>query len=384
MAPVIQNLELLKSLSTPSKSVNSSLVPSPASSVRSLSRGTPSLTPTRNISSFAPWDREQLIARLATFKDVFWSQLPEELCEIEWARRGWVERKDGKKGVECGLCKSQVEVIWDWDKLRGSIIAEKEAESQQTEEPEESADASSISSSGLTMSPTPAPQNGSSQETEDIFSKSAVDEAESTALLTQHYKPLLSSGHAKKCPWMNRSTELTILRLPPTQLTLPSLIVRLTSLQQVLPFLPSPERVVTPKPLPISLPSQFHEYDHRILQAGITGWSGSLLGGRGILTCSTCHRRVGLWLFTSASSGDTSLHWEEENLDLIKEHKSYCPWINSAVQTGMAGWEYLFALLEPTKREGKRERTEDEDDLSLPGKESRFKQLREMLKGIKK
>jgi len=381
MAPVIQNIELLKSLSTPSKASTPSALSSPAPSVRSSSQvGTQSTPAKKNISSFAPWDRDQLIARLATFKDVFWSQLPEELCEIEWSRRGWVERKDGKKGVECGLCKAQVEVIWNWDQLKETMLTEREPEQTEEREPSEN---ETVSETGLTMSPTPIPQNGSTVSDDEIISKSPADDAESISLLVQHYKAVLSSGHTKKCPWATRSTELTILRLPPTQLTLSSLTSRLKTLQPVLPFLPPPERLVGPKPLPISLPSQFHEYDQRILQAAITGWSGSLLGGRGLFTCSTCQRRIGLWLFTSPSSSQSSLHWEEEDLDLVKEHKTYCPWINPSVQTGMAGWEYLYALLEP-KRETKRERPEDDDDLSIHGKESRFKRLREMLKGIKK
>ena len=43
-----------------------------------------------------------------------------------------------------------------------------------------------------------------------------------------------------------------------------------------------------------------------------------------------------------------------EELDLLAEHKRYCPWINEDVQTGMAGWEYVFNLVEPrgsSKRE---------------------------------
>src|SRR5579862_1782041 len=162
MAPVIQNLELLKSLSTPSKSATPgtpSSAPSPASSARSLSKGATPSTPTqRNSSSFAPWDRDQLVARLATFKDVLWSQLPEELCEIEWARRGWVERKDGKKGVECGLCKAQVEVIWNWDQLRERVIAERAK--RQAEDQDESVD-EPVSEPDFTKSPTPVPRNES-------------------------------------------------------------------------------------------------------------------------------------------------------------------------------------------------------------------------------
>jgi hypothetical protein len=44
-------------------------------------------------------------------------RLPEELCELEWARREWVERRDGVRGVECGFCHGSVEVIWDWNQI---------------------------------------------------------------------------------------------------------------------------------------------------------------------------------------------------------------------------------------------------------------------------
>ena len=67
-----------------------------------------------------------------------------------------------------------------------------------------------------------------------------------------------------------------------------------------------------------------------------------------------------------------------EELDLLAEHKRYCPWINQDVQTGMAGWEYVFNLVEP-RGSSKRGWEVDGD-----GKESRFKKLREMLKGVTK
>src|SRR5579859_3947834 len=89
-------------------------------------------TPTqRNLSSFAPWDRDQLVSRLSTFKNVLWSQLPDELGELEWARRGWVERRGGISGVTCDLCKATVEVIWDWERLRGNILSERAAKEEE-------------------------------------------------------------------------------------------------------------------------------------------------------------------------------------------------------------------------------------------------------------
>ena len=181
-------------------------------------------------------------------------------------------------------------------------------------------------------------KKGDSKE-EDIYSTQPADDAQSTNLLLKYYTPLLSSGHTPKCPWRSRTTDIKVLRLPPQLLSLPSLQSRLATLTPILPFLPSAERILAPKPLPSNLPKSLEDYDPRLVDIGITGWSGSLLGHKGILTCATCHRRVGLWLFVEEG--------RMEELDLVAEHKGYCPWINTDVQTGMAGWEYVFSLVEP-------------------------------------
>lgn len=345
------------------------------SRTQSQSKLTAPPTPTqRNLSSFAPWDRDQLISRLSTFKNVFWSQLPDELNELEWARRGWVERKDSVRGVECNLCKARVEVIWDWEQLRDKILGERETAKEAADGEVNGEHEATETNGNGPKSLTPTSQNTPADD--DIYSQSEKDGG--TDLLLQHYKPFLSSGHTSKCPWSTRTADKTILRLSPQHLNLPSLTTRLQSLLPILPSLPPSERILTPKPLPVSLPTSLADYDHRLLQADITGWSGSLLGSRGLLTCATCHRRVGLWLFTQPKNEDNELRWEEEPLDLVKEHKGYCPWVNKEVQTGgMTGWEVLMSLLEPRKR-----KLLEEDDKG--GKESQFKRLREMLKGVKK
>jgi hypothetical protein len=306
---------------------------------------------------------------LATFKDVLWSQLPEELSELEWARRGWVERKDGKKGVECGLCRATLQVIWDWEQLRDAVLRERE--SKETSNAENGTQETGVEENGA--SEAASTKKGTSISDDDMYTTASID-VDSTMLLLKHYQPLLSSGHTGKCPWASRSTDPTILRLPPQQLSFPSLITRLTTLATILPFLPPSERITTPKPVPIALPDSLTVYDERVLQAAITGWSGAKLGTKGILACSTCHRRVGLWLFTTES--DNILHLDEEPLDLLSEHKKYCPWTNASVQTGLPAWEYLYKLLEP-RGSTKRAREDENDD-----KDSRFKRLREMLKGV--
>jgi len=335
-------------------------------------------TPTKqSLSSFAPWDRDQLVRRLSTFKDVLWSQLPEELCELEWARRGWVEREDGKKGVKCGLCVADMEIIWDWNQLREAVIEQRESQ-ESIKETAQNGDGilENGTSNGTTDSSHPELPLS---DADDVYSKEAIDDLEATTFLQAHYVPLISSGHAMKCPWRTRRTDLTVLRLPPASLSLPSLMSRLSTLSPILAFLPDASQITIPKPLPESLPTTLQDFDPRLVQVGISGWSGSLLGDKGILKCTTCHRRVGLWLFKSTSeSNDDILKLDVESLDLIAEHKSYCPWINGQVQSGMAGWEYVYEAVEP-RGTLKRNRDGNDDE-----KESRFKRLRDMLKGIKR
>src|SRR5579859_859880 len=195
---------ILKSTIPLTKSVSSSSISSLPSTPRPLSKSaapTTPATPTKqNLSAFAPWDHDQFVARLATFRDILWSQLPEELCELEWARRGWVEKKDGKKGVGCGLCHGKVEVLWDWERLRHDIVKARETVESAvngTDEPNGTHDEKKEVES---------PVN-------DMYSISSTD-GDETDLLLKHYKPLLSTGHTPKCPWSNRSTDPTILRLP--------------------------------------------------------------------------------------------------------------------------------------------------------------------------
>jgi C3HC zinc finger-like/Rsm1-like len=321
---------------------------------------TPTTTPTkRNLSSFAPWDREQLVARLSTFKDILWSQLPEELCELEWALRGWIQRKDHKKGVECSLCHANI-IVWNWDELPELPITNKIPEQAEKE--------NGVKGSLASDAPSPVPI----PELPDFTQKNPTSETEAIELLLSHYKPLLSIGHNAKCPWRPRSTEPTVLRIPPQQLMLAALKTRLETFHPTLSFLPPPERIVAPKPTPDELSNGLSEYDPRILQAGLTGWTATLIGLNAILTCDTCHRRVALWLFVGRDNDELGI---EVKLDLLTEHKKYCPWINGRIQTGDPGWEQMYSQLIPSS--GLKRPRESED-------ESQFKRLRRMFDALKK
>ena len=74
------------------------------------------------------------------------------------------------------------------------------------------------------------------------------------------------------------------------------------------------------------------------------GWQVEENHISGLATCNACFRRLGLWLFKSS---DSSM----DRLDVVSEHREYCPWINPLSQNGasrrasldgLAGWEMLL------------------------------------------
>ena len=94
------------------------------------------------------------------------------------------------------------------------------------------------------------------------------------------------------------------------------------------------------------------------LTMAIFGWQGhkhERLGPQaGSVSCQACFRVLGLWLFRSKEvneTGEEVIGAAVSCLDVVKEHREYCPWQNSESQTGaasstaMAGWEVVLRVL---------------------------------------
>jgi hypothetical protein len=90
------------------------------------------------------------------------------------------------------------------------------------------------------------------------------------------------------------------------------------------------------------------------------GWQAESGSTTGLATCSSCFRRLGLWLFTRTSYDEEERDTFIPRLDVIAEHRDYCPWINAASQSAgssstrqrlpslgpqLAGWEVLLRVL---------------------------------------
>lgn len=98
-------------------------------------------------------------------------------------------------------------------------------------------------------------------------------------------------------------------------------------------------------------------------QMALFGWQGFThhrLGPQlGSVSCQACFRVLGLWLFKSKKISEGGEEVEGgimSRLDVVKEHRDYCPWRNSISQSGLpatakeantalAGWEVVLRVL---------------------------------------
>ncbi|KAL8822148.1 MAG: hypothetical protein Q9191_007108 [Dirinaria sp. TL-2023a] len=90
--------------------------------------------------NFVPWDRDQFLARLKTFRHVDkWMSKPEQINEVQWAKRGW--SCVGRERVGCvGGCGREVVVKLEDDPLEPSEDPEADSTEKDKEEEEEEDD----------------------------------------------------------------------------------------------------------------------------------------------------------------------------------------------------------------------------------------------------
>ena len=98
----------------------------------------------------------------------------------------------------------------------------------------------------------------------------------------------------------------------------------------------------------------------------VFGWQAEEGHIKGLATCEACFRRLGLWLFKKKPSISEADRVEDESaasmsrLDVVTEHRDYCPWTNAAIQNGallpentqspnaQPGWQVLMRVLKTT------------------------------------
>lgn len=108
--------------------------------------------------------------------------------------------------------------------------------------------------------------------------------------------------------------------------------------------------------------------NEQALALAFFGWQAEDGHISGLAVCEACFRRLGLWLFKRKSQStvgsETSADEEEASmsrLDVVGEHRDYCPWIDASSQNGestprkvssgladLAGWQTLARVVRNT------------------------------------
>lgn len=105
--------------------------------------------------------------------------------------------------------------------------------------------------------------------------------------------------------------------------------------------------------------------NEQALALALFGWQAEDGHINGLAVCEACFRRLGLWLFKRKSNStigsETAADDEEASmsrLDVIGEHRDYCPWVDASSQNGdstphkgssdLAGWEILVRVVRNT------------------------------------
>jgi hypothetical protein len=131
-------------------------------------------------------------------------------------------------------------------------------------------------------------------------------------------------------------------------------------LDLVLSYIPKDILASTPTPMDRTATVEVNKV---ALLLALCGWQGHAHGRMGpqlgSLSCQACYRVLGLWLFKSKSvneAGEEVAGPIVNGLDVVIEHRDYCPWRSAISQNGqnptvksstnkMAGWEILVRVL---------------------------------------
>ncbi|KAI5459278.1 C3HC zinc finger-like-domain-containing protein [Mariannaea sp. PMI_226] len=279
-------------------------------------------------AKYGPTDRGDLLMRLATFQEITdWAPKPERVSEIEWAKRGWVCH--GKETVRCLLCHKELVV-----KVNRKVVDGKEM---------------------------------------PVLVPSEVEDA-----LVDKYAELIITSHKEECLWRRRGCDDTLIRLSlaNSSSALEALRQRYDELCSRKSFLPYIFNLRLPSDLNIDgllsqLPPDFFTHpapindrspNHVALALALLGWQGLSNPRIGQVpnsaSCHTCLRRLGLWMFKSkevSDDGQVIVSAPMDFLDLVKEHRFFCPWANPETQRQggrqslsgerLPGWQMLIQTI---------------------------------------
>ncbi|KAJ4295377.1 hypothetical protein N0V90_007389 [Kalmusia sp. IMI 367209] len=347
-----ERIQALKSqLLTPRKEGQTTGSPAGVRVVGSHQTSVKSTTP-RKPANYQPHSQEQFLARLKTFADIKkWTNKPDALGEVEWAKRGWI--CESWNTVTCkGGCEKRLVV-----RLR----------------------------------PKRKDKDGKELDMSEDLS------AEVDHTLIEKYRDLIVDGHREDCLWKRRGCQDDIYHIPiPNRaLSTADFLARYRSFKSIISDLPVLENLIYPDPkiedVLKRVPATFFSLGSDMTESpptsptdvvsflfSIFGWTGVSESKISMAVCSHCFQRVGLWLCADDRLKEMSkkldVPIETLRLNLVESHREHCPWKNPETQhnptdgpiSNMAGWQTQeFMLLGTRKEKKEKEHTKNVESVDL-------------------
>ncbi|POS87749.1 hypothetical protein EPUL_000520 [Erysiphe pulchra] len=300
------------------------------SSLDSLKTPVVSTEPT--MPMYVPWDRDEFLKRLKTFSSIsHWTPKPAAVNEVEWAKRGWICQKFER--VRCCSCNVEIVVKLNRREVNGK------------EEP--------------------------------VYVAHAIEKS-----LVEKYVQLIVTSHKKNCLWRKRGCDDSIFRLPlhqPLSAT-KNLKTRYQEIKLCRENLPYMHDLRTPEEFDLECTLRYLSADFFADESSnpnntltstekvafilaLFGWQGhqhERLGTQSnSISCQVCFRVLGLWIFKSKETSETGEKIKGATmncLDVVGQHREYCPWRNPISQNGslstklspselMPGWKVVLRIL---------------------------------------
>ncbi|KAB8293797.1 hypothetical protein EYC80_009280 [Monilinia laxa] len=160
--------------------------------------------------------------------------------------------------------------------------------------------------------------------------------------LVDKYVELIITSHDESCPWRQRGCDEGF------------------DIDLITTYLPGDFLRSSPETGQANPPSEINKV---ALMMSLCGWQGHKHDRLGqqleSVSCQTCYRILGLWMFKSRSVSATGQETEPAivpGLDPIAQHREYCPWRDPVSQNGLAathntklralaGWEVVLRVL---------------------------------------
>ncbi|KAJ8607051.1 hypothetical protein MRB53_040560 [Persea americana] len=312
-----------KRLRIEARSRLSDRVPSSTSALTSAiiaaSRNRATISPTvAETPKPGPWSQERFLERLKTFADLtLWTSKPDAINEVQWAKRGW-----SCVGVNTVACREHC----NHRLVVGLRPPRKDAEGKAIEGSEDYSvsiddiQRLSIARPSIWQTQLRDRYQSFSATSEDLPSASNVSHPFDGAILAEH----LPSGV------LQQPHEAAGTSTAPSG-TVGDLMSKQLSEKQL-----------------VSL--TFALLGWRCLSPTSTTKSAPL-----IATCDACFRRLGLWLYVPPAASISPAPESQPTLpplDLVSNHRSYCPWINADSQAspeslaGLPAWQVLVRNIE--------------------------------------